>query len=232
MNQLALAVTLPQDVTLESFIPGQNRQLLTDLLAWLPDKGRHPFYVFGPLGSGKTHLLLGACALGEKKGLRCAYIPLEEMRQHSSSLLDGLSSLDLIALDDIHSIAGDSQWEEALFVLFNEALEHGARLLFAANTGPAALPLQLPDLKSRLAWGSVYRAFPLDESGLLDLLHQQAHKRGWNMQRGVADYLLARCSRNTHDLMALLDDLDHASLARQRRLTVPFIRSQLTERTP
>jgi DnaA family protein len=47
------------------------------------------------------------------------------------------------------------------------------------------------------------------------------------MDEVVLDYLFSRVSRDLHALSQLLDRLDHASLAAQRRLTVPFIKSVL-----
>ena len=44
------------------------------------------------------------------------------------------------------------------------------------------------------------------------------------MTEEVANYLLTRFPRDTHSLFALLDKLDSATLAAQRRLTIPFLR--------
>ena len=41
-------------------------------------------------------------------------------------------------------------------------------------------------------------------------------------------YLLTRFSRDTHSLFRLLDELDQASLSAQRRLTIPFVRTVVT----
>ena len=47
------------------------------------------------------------------------------------------------------------------------------------------------------------------------------------MSNDVADYLLRRCPRDMDSLFNLLNRLDQASLAAQRRLTIPFVRDLL-----
>jgi DnaA family protein len=61
------------------------------------------------------------------------------------------------------------------------------------------------------------------------LLQQRARGRGLELPDEVGRYLLARSARDIPSLLAVLDRLDHASLAAQRRLTVPFVREVLAE---
>jgi DnaA family protein len=99
--------------------------------------------------------------------------------------------------------------------------------LFSADCGPAALPLGLPDLRTRLAWGLTLAIAPLDDAGRQELLQALAARRGLELPIEVARYLLERAPRHPKDLVSLIDALDRASLAEQRRLTVPFVREHL-----
>jgi DnaA family protein len=193
----------------------------------LDGSGERVVYLSGASGSGRTHLLLGQCAAAHKAGMQCAYLPLAERGAFNTGMLEGLEALDLVALDDVHEIARDAAWEQALFGLFNRCRDHATRMLFSADRGPAVLPLHLPDLSSRLAWGLSLVVQPLDDEGRLELLHSLAARRALKMPEDVARYLLDRSPRHTHDLVAIVEQLDHASLAEQRRLTVPFVRASL-----
>ena len=67
----------------------------------------------------------------------------------------------------------------------------------------------------------------LDDQGKAEALRLQARQRGMDMPEEVAGYLLRRSPRDMTALFALLDMLDQASLAAQRKLTVPFVKEVL-----
>src|SRR5690606_24248638 len=56
---------------------------------------------------------------------------------------------------------------------------------------------------------------------------QRARRRGWALEEPALEWLLRRVGRDLGGLTALLDRLDRASLAAQRRITVPFLRQVL-----
>ncbi|MEX0870957.1 MAG: DnaA/Hda family protein, partial [Aquisalimonadaceae bacterium] len=118
-------------------------------------------------------------------------------------------------------------WEEAVFHLYNRVLEAGGRLLVSASGRPARLGISLPDLESRLSWGLVHRLQPLSESELLQALERRALARGLELPADTGRYLISRVPRDAGSLFSLLDRLDQAALAAQRRLTVPFVRRVL-----
>lgn len=226
-KQLPLALGLPHTPSLKDFVIGQNQAVIDALSRCLDGRGEPLVFLSGASGCGRTHLLLGECAAAQQAALQCAYLPLVEHGDLSTAMLDGLEALDLVAVDDVHAIAGDAAWERALFNLFNRCREQATRMLFSADRGPAALPLELPDLRSRLSWGLTLVVQGLDDNGRLQLLHSLAARRALKMPEEVARYLLDRSPRHTRDLIAIVECLDRASLAEQRRLTVPFVRDSL-----
>ena len=226
-QQIPLALHLQHAPGLDDFIVGANRMVIDALADSLAGHGEAVIYLSGPDGCGRTHLLLGHCAAAERRGLKCAYLPLADTGQLAPAMLEGLENLDLIAVDDVHAIAGDRDWEHSLFTLFNRCREHDTRLLFSADRGPAALPLDLPDLRSRLAWGLTLAVQALDDAGRLQLLQSLARRRALALPEEVARYLLDRSPRHPSALDGAMERLDRASLAEQRRLTIPFVRDQL-----
>lgn len=117
----------------------------------------------------------------------------------------------------------------ALFDLYNRARAEGAALLFAAGAAPTQLGLGLPDLRSRLGACTQFALKPLDDGERRDVLKSQAATRGIELDDTVLDWLFARHTRDLGTLLDLLDRLDQASLAAQRRVTVPFLRGFLRE---
>ena len=71
-----------------------------------------------------------------------------------------------------------------------------------------------------------------DERALCDTLVKSLKQKGYEVDAcydgdSALDWLLTRTDRDLGALVALLDRLDRASLAAQRRITVPFLRQVL-----
>ena len=219
-GQLPLRLSLRDSATFDNFVDTGNELALQALSQGRDDN----IYLWGPSGCGKSHLLQAACHAAAREGVM--YLPLTELAT-GPELFTGLESRPVVAIDDLDVIAGDAELETALFHLYNRIRERGGRLLLAASRSPAALGMTLPDLVTRLGWGLVFRLLPLDDDGRRRALQLRAKRRGFDLPDEVADYLLRRHARDMNSLFVLLDRLDEASLAAQRRLTIPFVRALL-----
>ena len=221
--QLPLALRYPPDQRLESFIaapPGAIAQLRA--LAGVA--GADWLYLAGAAGTGKTHLALALCAAAEQAGRRAAYLPLAAARGRLGDALAALEGNNVVAVDGLEAIAGDRDDEIALFDFHNRARSAGLNVLYTAREAPEALALVLPDLRSRLSQNTRLVLDPLDDASRADLLRDRAQRRGLVLEEAAIDWMLSRTDRNLASLLALLDRLDHESLAAQRRITVPFLR--------
>lgn len=229
-TQYTLAVTLPDDETLQSFYGAKESpavQFIEQFLA--PGKPQLPLYLFGASGSGKSHLLYAACVHAQELGLTSQLLALDDFRQYSPRLFDGLEQLDLVCLDNIQAIAGDSHWQVALFDLYNRMVEQGKRLLIVADEAPQQLGISLPDLVSRLQACTIFQLRLLSDDDKQKLLQQKARLRGIDLPDEVARYLLNRQQREIRALVAILDKLDKASIVHQRKLTIPFVKDVLAQ---
>jgi DnaA family protein len=224
--QLPLALELADHARFSTFIAGANEPAAKQVreiaggepgVAWL----------FGSEGAGKTHLLQSACRAAAESGRRAMYVPVGGAEMHPGVLTD-LEGLDLLALDDVDAVAGRAEWERNLFLALDDG--HARRttgLLLAARTPPAGCRWQLPDLKSRAVAAVAFRLQPLGGDARLEALLAHAAARGLDLEPAAAEYLLNRIERDWHELLRWLDRLDRASLAEQRKLTIPFIRGVL-----
>ncbi len=179
-------------------------------------------YLWGEKSAGKSHLLLAA---SEQAGLRALYLPLADLVQSASpEVLDSLEQLDLLCIDDLDAIAELADWQEAVFHCFNRLQLVGCKLLVSAQQNPASLGLTLADLRSRMATALVYQLDSLNDEDKRQALILQAQSRGLQLSDDVANYLMRHYSRDMSSLIDLLLELDKASMAAQRRLTIPFVR--------
>lgn len=189
-------------------------------------------YLWGSTGTGKTHLLQAAChqavLLDSSRAAAVVYLPLTQALQTDPldpAMLEGLEHLALICIDDIQAIAGQPQWETALFHLYNRIRAHGARCIIAGNSGPHGVGLHLPDLVSRLCWGQVLHLNVLDDEAVIGALQLRARHRGLELPEEAARFLWRHYPRDMTSLFALLERLDRDALAAQRKLTIPFVKT-------
>lgn len=227
--QLPLGVRLREAATFANYYPGVNQDIVRLLQDAAIAESEGFIYLWGGHGTGKTHLLQALCHLTATQGHALAYLPLREAPTFSHEVLDGLEQLPLVIVDDVDAVAGDAAWETALFHLYNRIREQGGRLIMAGLHSPAALGIALADLRSRLAGGLALQLQPLRDEGKAATLRLQARQRGMEMPEEVAAYLLRRCPRDMTALFALLEVLDQASLAAQRKLTIPFVKEVLQQ---
>jgi DnaA-homolog protein len=226
--QLPLSLRWPRRQRFEHFHAGVNAVAVAAVRELATEKGAPWLYLSGPSGSGKSHLLLAACQAASEAGRTVQYLPLKALKDHAS-VIRGVAGSEFLALDDLDALAGQPDAEHALFDLYNRARAEGTALLFAAEMVPAQLSLTLPDLRSRLGACTQFALKPLDDAERREVLKQQAALRGIELDDAVLDWLFARYVRDLGALLDLLDRLDQASLAAQRRITVPFLRAFLRE---
>ncbi|HZF26644.1 MAG TPA: DnaA regulatory inactivator Hda [Steroidobacteraceae bacterium] len=233
MEQLPLGVRWRDQSVFDSFYVGPNPLVIEQLRGLHQRQQAQPaaLWIWGPEASGKSHLLQAVCAETGAAGGRAAYFPLRDAALLTPAALAGCEQLDVVCIDDLEFAAGDAEWERALFSLYLGLTEQQRHLVLAASSPPAALDWELPDLRSRLSAALILQLKPLSEDEHVSALRLRAGIRGLEVPDETAGFLLRRFPRDLRTLCALLDTLDLAALAAQRRLTVPFIR-QVLERQP
>ncbi len=227
INQLTLGVGLKDEATFINYYEGNNKLLVQELKKMACGQGERVIYFCGSGGEGRTHLLQASCHEANQHGLSSVYIPLENAADLSPDIFEGLEMLSLICIDDLHKIAGKPEWEEAFFHVYNRIRDAGHSLIVTANVMPKSLGLALPDVVSRLNWGIVFPLQLLTDHEKLQVLMMRAARRGMTLLEDVGRFILTHCPRHMSTLFAALDALDKASLAAQRKLTVPFVKEVL-----
>jgi len=225
--QLTLGLSLKDEATFANFYAVNNAEIIAELKKTSSGQGERVIYLRGTRGEGCTHLLQACCHYAYHHQLGSVYLPLANLLALSPEVLNGLESLAVVCIDDLHVVAGLSEWEEAIFHLYNRIYDRGGNIIIVANDSPRSINLSLPDLVSRLSWGMVYQLQPLVDTEKLAVLTMRANHRGISLSEEVGKYILTHCPRHMGTLFAALDALDKASLAAQRRLTIPFVKEVL-----
>ena len=197
MEQLPLGISAPAEPAFDNYVAGPNAEALARVRS----------LAAGSLGEAIVYLW-GEPGTGRSHLLRAA------ARENPA----------LTIVDDVEGLDAGSQ--QRLFVAINAAREGGPGVLAAGSRPPAQLELRA-DLRSRLAWGLVYQLLPLADTDKARHLRTLAAERGLLLPDDVVNFLLARLPRDISSLKRVMEVLDRHSLARQRALTVPFVREVL-----
>jgi len=236
VQQLPLGVRIPDREVFESFLPARNLQAVEHAARVASGEISAVTWVCGPTGAGKTHLLQAVCARAGEAGGRLAesaarvgYFPLAELGSLGAGVLDGLTALECICIDDLDCVVGQLEWERALFGVLREAQEREGRVVVAAKSPPALLPWKLRDVGSRFSAAAIFQLRELDEREQQEAMRLRARLRGFELPEDTSRWLQRRFPRDMRTMYGLLDTLDEAALVAQRRLTIPFIRSVLKE---
>lgn len=224
--QLPLAIRPDDSATFENFcvLPG-TALLIGELQRLLADPGHAYLYLCGVAGSGKSHLLQACVHAAGQSGVAALYLPLGELQHYAAAdVLASAAAFELVVLDDLQLVIADRGWQTALFGFYNDCRDNARKLLIAADRPVNELDCALADLRSRLGWGGVFQLPLPDDDGRVRILQQRAAQLGLVMEEEVARFVLVRASRELPQLLQILDRLDQASLAQQRKLTVPFVK--------
>ena len=197
MTQLALPLRLADHAVFASFLESGNETLVATLAEIATGANWQGCWLWGSPATGKTHLLQAVC---DRAGDRSVYLPLGMLAAAGPDVLEGLAQRALICIDDVERVAGDADWERALFNLCNELHENGGQMVVAAATAPRECGFELADLASRLSRLPVFQLQPLDDQQRVAALQLRARHRGLDLPGETAAYLLRRSRRDMASL--------------------------------
>jgi len=196
------------------FVVSDSNRAAFELIERWPDWPVRALALYGPPGSGKTHLAHLWC---QRSG--------GTLIAGDAPALNEPAALPLaIAVDDAERAA-----ERSLFHLYNLCLERGGSLLVTLPAAPAALTIGLADLGSRLRSLPVVAIAPPDDALLTAVLLKHFGDRGIGVAPQVVAYLVARMERSFAVAASLAARLDRRSLQSGRPITVKMAREMLAE---
>ncbi len=219
MKQIPLAIGPEPLQSFANFLPGANAGALAHLHALAP--AAPPVYLWGPPGSGKTHLLQAVVLRAREHGALAAWFSADDVTPWAAG-----DDRSFLVFDDCQDF--DAAQQQAAFSLFVDATSRGAAVLAAGALPPVDLVVR-EDLRTRLGWGHVFALAPLAEAEARAAVRREADRRGTFLSDEVMSYLLTHFARDLKHLMAQLDALDAFSLSTQRAITVPLLKQMLVD---
>ncbi|MGS0741156.1 DnaA regulatory inactivator Hda [Glaciimonas sp. GG7] len=237
MRQLLLDITTDDAQTLDTFVIGNNHEVLHFLqqltvpsTTAVTAPGDRFVYLWGQSGAGKSHLLQAFARTTNAHLIAAADLNAHHAIEYNEAYSAGLfhfSPEDTgYLIDDCDKLCAEDQI--LAFGLFNQIREHGGWLITSGGQPPAELTNTVrEDLRTRLGWGLIYQLHGLSDEEKISTLTQAAQARGLTLSSGVLPYLITHFRRDMRSLMAKLDELDRYSLETKRPITLPLLRSLL-----
>ena len=199
-NQIPLTFPVTPAMGREDFLVSEcNREALAWIDRW-PAWSAPALYLYGPEGSGKSHLASIWKATAGERGQ---------------------------VIENIEALAGDRAQEETLFHLYNRVRQTPGSLLLTGDKPLALINFAVPDLASRLrACPQVALGTP-DEDLLRVLLVKLFADRQMRIDAGLIEYCVARMERSFAAARDLVAQLDARAMAEKRAATIAMARDLL-----
>ena len=190
-----------------------------EAVAWIdrwPEWDNGGLAVYGPAGSGKTHLADIWRRRSGARRVKCAELDLALVESRRKGAVH-------VVLED----AGAGFGESELFHFINLVREDGGTLLITDRTPPARWNVALPDLRSRLAALPAVAIGRPEDSLIAAVLVKQFRDRQLAIGDGVVAYLVSRMERSFSAIAEIVGALDRLSTVEKRQITVPQARRVL-----
>ncbi len=236
-----LAKPRRQLLDLNDLIIGPSNQLACSAARSIAEdpQAQHlsPLFIHGGCGVGKTHLLQGACRhfIRIHGGASVRYMTGEEFtNQYIQAVrhnqLDRfrrtMRRLHLLAIDDVHFVAGKTRTQEEILHTLDAIGLSGARILLASDCHPALIRRFNRGLASRCSSGMLVHIEPADRNMRARIAIQLATRRHMALDSTAADQVAAECPDGTRSIQGLLTRLEavRSVTARNTPVTVADVR--------
>lgn len=208
------------------YAPSSLRLVKSTLQQFINDSVPDFIYISGEKDTGKSHLLQAVCNLADHCGKTSMYFSLADIKDYSpEEILESIDYVEFLCLDDVDAIAGNKQWEEALFHLFNKRHSAQTSVYFSATVPAKQLNVELSDLQSRLASCLSFQLPRMSDEEKSDFIQFRAEQRGIKVKDNCVSFIIKRSGRSLGDLVEMLELLDRESLAAKRKdITIPFVK--------
>jgi chromosomal replication initiator protein len=204
--------------TFEKFVVGDNNGLAAAAakkIAESPGKYWNPFFVYGGVGLGKSHLLqaIGHTIVGLFKEMKILYITSESfMNDYITSIQKGTMNsfrikyrkADLLLIDDIHSIQGKEGTMEELFHTFNTLYSSKKQMVFTSDRPPKELKKLEDRLRSRFEWGLTADIQPPNFEMRVSILRQKIQEENYKVPEKIIRFIAENFTWNIRELESAL----------------------------
>ncbi len=231
----------------ENFIIGDSNRFASAAaiaVASTPGKAYNPFFIYGGVGLGKTHILQAIGNRVAKNGFKnICYTSSEQFTNELINAIKNRSNnqfrqyyrnLDLLLIDDIQFIAGKYGTQEEFFNTFNAMHQVNGQIVITSDKLPKDIDNIGERLRSRFQWGLIAEIGPPDYETRLAIIQRKAKSYKINIDDDVANFLSSNITSNVREIEGALVRIGAFSSLMNAKITIEFaekiMKNIMTER--
>ena len=233
--------------TFNNFVVGKSNQFVyaaARSVAEEPGLKYNPLFIYGGVGLGKTHLLhsIGNYIKQNNPKLNVIYVTCDKFtndyieslrsnKDNSNQLFrDKYRNADVLMIDDIQFIAGKKATQEEFFHTFNDLYQNNKQIVICSDRHPRDIETLEERLRSRFTSGLIQDIQQPDFETRLAILQKKAQLEGYNVDKGVLDFIAEKVDSNIRELEgALRGTFFHAKLLDKPSATIEDAEETLKE---
>ena len=212
--------TLNKNYTFEKFIVDKSNELAyfsAQRVGQEFNLDYNPFFIYGNVGIGKTHLL-NAIAWNIKKNNKKKFIYISAERfmyQFIKSLKmnetihfkDQFRSIDVLMIDDLQFIAGKKSTQEEFFHLLNDLLDNKKQVIITADKSPSNIKNLDYKIRSRLSGGLVVDILPTTFELRKKIIRNKVSTKNVNLERDIISFLAENIFSSVRELEGAINKI-------------------------
>lgn len=207
--------------TFEAFVVGQHNRFCHAAalaVAESPAQSYNPFFIYGGVGLGKTHLMqaIGHFALQHHQDMRVRYVTAEQFtndminalgRKDMKGFQDRYRRNDILIIDDVQFLEGKVRTQEEVFHTFNALHGSGKQIILSSDRSPRHLSNLEDRLRSRFEWGLIADIQPPDYETRLAILRAKAERENLRVPMDVLSFIAEANPNNIRELEGALNKI-------------------------
>lgn len=232
--------------TFDSFVIGNSNRFAhaaSLAVSEVPAKVYNPFFIYGGVGLGKTHLMhaIGHRILQIHPETKVLYISSEKftndfinsiMSGHPENFRNRYRNIDVLLIDDIQFLAKKEQTQEEFFHTFNALHEANKQIIISSDRPPKDIPTLEDRLRSRFEWGLTTDIQSPDLETRIAILRKKALLENINMPNDVIVYISTRIDNNIRELEGAFNRVNAFSFLNRKPITIELAIESLKDLFP
>ncbi|MBU0512743.1 MAG: chromosomal replication initiator protein DnaA [Chloroflexi bacterium] len=227
-----------------NFIVGASNRLAhaaSLAVAEKPAQAYNPFFLYGGVGLGKTHLLHAIGNQCVQSGMQVLYVSSEEftndlinaIRTHTTQAFrEKYRRTDILLVDDVQFIAGKESTQEEFFHTFNTLHGQDKQIVMSSDRPPKAMVTLEERLRSRFEWGLTADIQPPDYETRVAILRSKAERAGYRIPDDIIEIIARKFQSNIRELEGALTRVVAYADLRGMPMTPQLIDSSLADMLP